>query len=250
MLNIPRIKAALRYLSRASLPFQWRFGTFICPNCGKTLFVSLRPDSFMTRCLSCYANSTNLSLLPIIQKHQITNNISSAYELSTYGATLNWLSKHVNNITTSEYFANESPGTFIKGVLNEDVQKLTFDDSHFDLITSNQVFEHVPNDILAYSECYRTLRKGGALIFTVPLYDAPQTQMLAEIIDGQLVFHCEPEYHDSRLGGPKSALTFWRHSINNICKRVSSVGFHAELMDATIFPAQITPTQVIYAVNN
>lgn len=202
----------------------------------------------MTRCIRCLANGTNLSLIPVIQRHQKTNRIDCAYELSTYGATLDWLQKHVNRVTTSEYFPGELSGAYVNGILNEDVQKLSFADSSFDLITSNQVFEHVPNDILGYAECYRTLRSGGALIFTVPLYTGPKTEMLAEIVAGQLVLHGEPEYHDSRLQGPNSALTFWRHSINDICQRVDSVGFDAELVDGNVFPKQIVPTQVIYAV--
>lgn len=248
MFNIQRLKAALRYLLRANPVYKWRVGSFVCPNCGKTMFLSLRPDSFMTRCLTCFANGTNLSLIPVIQRHQKTNSISCAYELSTFGATLGWLRENVNRVTTSEYFPSESFGTYINGTLNEDVQKLTFADSSFDLITSNQVFEHVPNDILGYSECFRTLRAGGALIFTVPLCDIPKTEMLAEVVAGQLIYYREPEYHDSRFGGAKSAFTFWHHSKNDICQRVSSVGFHVELVDVNIFRNQIAPTQVVYAM--
>jgi SAM-dependent methyltransferase len=110
------------------------------------------------------------------------------------------------------------------------------------------VFEHVPDDIQGYRECYRVLKKGGALIFTVPLYEYTETKQLAAVTANGVEIFGEPEYHDSRTAGPKSALTFWRHSINDICTRVAEVGFDAELVDVMITPAQKSPAKVIYAV--
>ena len=90
--------------------------------------------------------------------------------------------------------------------------------------------------------------KNGALIFSVPLYDIPRTRMLAELVDGRIKFHCEPEYHDSRSSGPKSALTFWHHSVHDIADRVSRAGFSVNLIDVMISSSQKTPAKVIYAV--
>lgn len=202
----------------------------------------------MTRCLYCGANGTNLSLIPVIKNHMKGNPTFIAWEMSTYGGTLEYLKKNVPEVIESEFFPGKIPGQLVNGVLNEDVQNLSFKDSTIDLITSNQVFEHVPDDIQGYSECYRVLRKNGALIFSVPLYDIPQTRMLAEWADGRIKFHCEPEYHDSRSGGPKSALTFWHHSIHDIAKRVSRTGFDVNLIDVMISHFQKTPTKVIYAL--
>jgi hypothetical protein len=72
--------------------------------------------------------------------------------------------------------------------------------------------------------------------------------MLAELIDGNIHFQGEPEYHDSRAGGPKSVLTFWHHSIHDIADRVSRTGFKVNLVDVMISPAQKLPAKVIYAV--
>jgi ubiquinone/menaquinone biosynthesis C-methylase UbiE len=77
-------------------------------------------------------------------------------------------------------------------IVNQDVQKLTYENDSFDVITSNQVFEHVPNDIQGFSECFRVLRKGGgALIFTVPLYDTPSTIRKAMLNGKEIVFDGE-----------------------------------------------------------
>ena len=139
-------------------------------------------------------------------------------------------------------------GEVVNGIRNEDVQNLSMLDESLDLITSNQVFEHVPDDIAGYTECFRVLRPGGALIFTVPINNEPNTIMAAEKIGGKIIFHMEPEYHGSRAGGPKSALVFWHFSVQDICERVSRAGFNTKLIDVMITPAQMIPQKVIYAV--
>ena len=167
--------------------------------------------------------------------------------MSTYGATLNFLRKHVEHVYESEYIEGKMSGEIVDGILNQDVQETSFSDSSLDLITSNQVFEHVPDDRKGYVECFRVLRPGGALLFTVPLYDIPATEKLAEIRDGELIYFKKPEYHDSRATGPQSILTFWHHSLNDIAERVSSVGFDVTVEDVFIATYQNPATKVVHA---
>jgi SAM-dependent methyltransferase len=142
-------------------------------------------------------------------------------------------------------------GAVVEGVRNEDIQNLSFEDGMFDLVTSNSVMEHVPDDVKGFAECHRVLRAKGALIFSVPLYDTPATVKMVEMQNNELVFLHEAEYHDSRLGGPKSALTFWRHSSNDICTRVKAAGFTSvKLVQVNIAKSQGYPTKVVYAVKD
>ena len=244
----PRFRAAIRYLGWSAPFYTWRISKSWCPSCKGQYFLSLSRDAFMTRCLSCGANVTNLSLIPVIQEHSKTQQIKVCWEMSTYGATLDYLEGNFDLVHKSEYYPGAKPGQIVNGIRNEDVQNTSFPDDTLDLITSNQVFEHVPDDIKGFRECYRLLRRDGALIFTVPLYKLPETEKLAEIVGGQLVFYREPEYHDSRADGPNSALTFWHHSSLDICDRVGRVGFDARLIEVTIPPSQKVPIQVIYAI--
>jgi SAM-dependent methyltransferase len=251
-LGSPRVSAAIQYLRLyAARPHQWRLGLGECPICGRSLFVSLQASGFMTRCLRCTANVTNLALIPVIKRHfrgAFAN--LDAYELSTFGATLSWIQRNCGRVVTSEYFPDKPLGDKIDGVLNQDVQHLTFEDQSFDLVTSNQVFEHVPDDTQGYRECARVLRPGGALIFAVPLRDLPATQPKAFFdSSGALRIIGEPEYHDSRLGGRGSALCFWHHSIRDIAERVRNAGFdRVQLVDVVVARVQRAPERVVYAV--
>lgn len=160
-----RITSIFRYLSWTSPFYKWRFRRNECPLCGMSYFVYLSSNNpFMIRCLSCKNTITNLSLIPIVKEHVKGNYHRSVYELSSYGATLEFLKRHFNDVTASEYFPNDKPGSYVNGILNQDVQNLTFSDNSFDIVTSSQVFEHVEDDIKGFSEVYRVLR-GGELLF-------------------------------------------------------------------------------------
>jgi len=250
-LNVKRLQAVYRYLNYWAEPVhKWRTSMGECPMCGRRPFLSMGPSPLMTRCLSCAATATNLSLIPVVQEH-VGDRASAkdAYELSTYGATLKWLETHMHSTTKSEFFEDHPTGTRVEGVLNQDIQKLTFQEGSFDVVTSNQVFEHVADDVAGYKEIHRVLRPGGALIFSVPMYDTPSTLQTAELKDGKVMFFGEPEYHDSRIGGAKSAPVFWRHSQRDICSRVTQAGFSkTELKDIYIAPSQRIPALVVYAV--
>ncbi len=245
-----RLTSLIRYLGWADIPYKWKLSRGDCPLCGYSVFLSIKPSPFMTRCLRCRANITNLSLIPVIKTHcggKYSDRI--AYELSTYGSTLRWLDRNANTVITSEFFPAHKLGETVNGTLNQDVQNLTFDDNTIDLVTSNQVFEHVPDDIKGYQECFRVLRKGGALIFSVPLYDIKNTQKIAYLNGERIFFIGEPEYHDSRLSGAKSVPTFWHHSLNDITERVQSAGFSkVQLVDVMIANSQRLPEKVVYAI--
>lgn len=53
-----------------------------------------------------------------------------------------------------------------------DGQKLPFRDGSFDAVTALDAFEHIPDDVAAFTEVARVLRPGGALVLSVPAYKA------------------------------------------------------------------------------
>lgn len=248
-MQLQRLAAARRYLSFAPPPWHWRFLRGSCPLCESTWFLSLANTPFLTRCLGCRNNLTNLAPLVVIREHVPSLASSSAFELSSYGALFQYLRTRCGDFVFSEYFPDRQPGEIVDGIRNEDVQRLSLPDGSFDLVTSNQVLEHVPDDMLAFRECVRVLRPGGLLIATVPLYDTSCTEQLACLdVSGKLTWLGEPEYHDSRFGGACSAPVFWRHSIRDIVQRLELAGFSfAKLIDVTICASQTVPQKVVLA---
>ena len=108
----------------------------------------------------------------------------------------------------------------------QDVQGLTFDDATFDLCTSTEVFEHVPDDRKGFSEIRRVLRPGGRFVFTVPLTQAAKTVERARLVDGKLQHLLEPEYHGDVIRGQGKVLCF-RNYGRDILDRLRDSGFSA-----------------------
>jgi SAM-dependent methyltransferase len=240
-----RAKSALRYLSLAEPIWNWRLATGSCPSCDSRLFASLGRSAFLTRCLRCKANVVNLSTVSVLRGLDVSR--MRAHEFSSFGATFEFLKRQCTDFTYSEYFPGKS--AVVNGIRNEDVTNQTFVSNSLDLLTSNGVMEHVPEDVQGYRECHRVLKPGGMLIFTVPLYDTPESIKLASVNGNEIVWHGTPEYHDSRLEGPFTAPTFWRHSLHDVCERVRQVGFRSvELVDATLSKSHGEPSKVIKAV--
>lgn len=76
---------------------------------------------------------------------------------------------------SSEYFGStHKAGQFYyyqkqnKHVRHEDLRSTSFDDNSLDLITSTEVFEHIPDPYYAFKEICRILKPKGMHIFTVP----------------------------------------------------------------------------------
>lgn len=75
---------------------------------------------------------------------------------------------------------------------------MTFADNSFDLLITQDVLEHVLTPARAFQEIARTLKPGGAHIFTVPLYKGTETTVRAVEHNGEVqylqdkVFHSNP----------------------------------------------------------
>ncbi|MEW6406892.1 MAG: glycosyltransferase, partial [Chloroflexota bacterium] len=99
--------------------------------------------------------------------------------------------------TGSEYLGEDiAPGKVVKKVRHEDVERLSFGDSSFDLVVSNDVLEHVVNPDRALREVFRVLRPGGELLMTVPFHvGMDQNRRRAQMTDGGVKHLLDPIYH-------------------------------------------------------
>ncbi|EKS28008.1 class I SAM-dependent methyltransferase [Afipia felis] len=145
--------------------------------------------------------------------------------------------KNVNSIVGSEYLGPEfGPGEFVKGVHHEDVHNLSYRDASFDLIVSNDVFEHIPSPPLAFKECHRVLRTGGEMIMTTPFFwKNDQSICRAAIGENGIQHHLPAVYH----GNPMSAegsLVFYDFGWD-ILEMATSAGFSRSVVEFHHAPA-------------
>ena len=112
-----------------------------------------------------------------------------------------------------------------QGVRNEDLTRLSFTDHYFDIILSFDVFEHVPDYSEALAECFRCLKPGGVLIFTVP-FDRASARNIVRArysADGTLEHLLPPEYHGDPINS-EGCLSFYTFGWE-LLQDLISIGF-------------------------
>jgi SAM-dependent methyltransferase len=90
-------------------------------------------------------------------------------------------------------------------------------------VVSNDVFEHVPDIDRCLAECFRVLRPGGRLYFSIPFLGTETTVQRAVVRDGEVVDLLPPQYHGNPLD-PKGSLVFYDHGWD-ILDRCRAAGF-------------------------
>jgi SAM-dependent methyltransferase len=166
-----------------------------CSACGKTIFIKLR-----------------------------NNNMSAIRCISSQGPFFQYLLKRASHLTYSEYFDDVTPGAYKWSIQCQDVQALTYDSESFDICTSTEVFEHVPNDLKGFREIHRVLKPGGLFLFTVPLSARNKTIERVRVEDGKLIYLQRANYHDDRVRGPGTVLCYRDYGLD-IVERLTQAGF-------------------------
>ncbi len=195
-----------------------------CPLCGPTLLVRLNHSEQGVRCVRCGASAVHLSLGAVLRATCPDLRRRDAYELSARGPLVAWLRREVRSLTLSEYLPDVPAGTVRGGVRSEDVQRLSFADASFDLVTHTEVLEHVPDDRRALAELQRVLRPGGLMLFTVPLHDAGCTRERARRHGDRIEHLLEPAWHTDPLRGGAGILVY-RDYGRDLPARVRAAGF-------------------------
>jgi SAM-dependent methyltransferase len=120
------------------------------------------------------------------------------------------LKNEAKDYLPTQYFPGVERGATHRGFRNEDLEQLTFADQSIDLHITQDVFEHIFNPAQAFGEIARTLKPGGAHIFTTPLVnkDSP-TQWCARRDSNGAIEHLidPPEYHGNPVSADGSLVT-------------------------------------------
>jgi SAM-dependent methyltransferase len=197
------------------------------------------------RCLRCLSTSLHRAVGIIIERASLTRD-TPVYELSSRGALCRYLRRTFPRLTVSELFDDVPPGAYKDGVQCQDVQRLTYPSGSFDLVTSTEVFEHVPDDAAAFREVRRVMRDQGWLVFTVPIDPAAPTLERVAVRDGAVVHLTTPEYHGDRLRGRGRVLAYRTYGLD-ITDRLHAAGFDASIVAVDDPPHAVTSTRVVVA---
>lgn len=114
-----------------------------------------------------------------------------------------WCREQYPDLVGSEFLDTQLKSGQIDsaGIRHENLTSLSFQDEAFEYIISFDVFEHIPDYIQAFKECFRTLAPGGVLFFTVPFDVQSNEHIVRAQVDknGEIRHNLPPEYHGDPL---------------------------------------------------
>ena len=130
----------------------------------------------------------------------------------------------------SEFTLSEQQKRDLYPVLHQDLTKLDLPDDTFDIVSTNEVLEHVHNLDVGLSELARVLRVGGWHIGTHPFrFVSPDSDVRARIQNGSIVHLKEKEIHGNPMDPEGGSLVFetpgW-----DIIERAKKAGFSRAFM--------------------
>ena len=167
-----------------------------------------------------FKNLPSIARIPEIETNiqiydMAADNVFSRY-LRSYG-----------NYRSSDFFPEIPAGQLIReNLFCQNVEQLTFTNESFDLVVSEDVFEHVRDYKKGFHEVARVLKPGGHHIFTVPCYFDKKTLIRVDTTGTQDVYLMPPEYHGDAVRGQILA---YRTFGLDIFDDLSECGFNTEL---------------------
>jgi SAM-dependent methyltransferase len=126
------------------------------------------------------------------------------------------LARECEHYIPSQLYPDNKLGSYVKGVRCENLEALTFADESVDLHITQDVMEHIFRPSRAFAEIARTLKPGGAHIFTVPLVNKHNPSTLRVKVDdaGGLIYLAPPIYHRNPISRDGALVTVdWGYDI-------------------------------------
>jgi hypothetical protein len=197
-----------------------------CPICeGRTLFAEagpwLRDHYYCARCLSVPRFRAHIRVLG---EHFPNWRNLEIHESSPAGPSSAKIARECRRYVATRFPAGAVPGTVRDGFRCENLEHQIFADASFDLVVTQDVFEHVLDPAAGFAEIARTLRPGGAHVFTVPWYPDRPTRVRAHAENGSVVHDLPPEFHSDPID-PRGSLvvTEWGSDMLDFVRRCSGM---------------------------
>ena len=122
-----------------------------------------------------------------------------------------------------------------------DLQTLAFKDETFDIIIATEVFEHVRQDVKGFQEVFRTLKRGGTFLLTVPYdHQREQTNVFVKVDGDRNIHLVPPRYH----GGGGSTLAYREYG-RDLLDLLHSVGFAVGYLEPALSRFQIYKSKMM-----
>ncbi len=198
------------FLSKKSI--EGKINKGYCPICdSQTLFIEKDPwlrDFYV--CQKCNSIPRQRAIILAINKFCPEWKNLKIHESSPGGASSTSIEKHCAEYTPTQFFQDVTLGNSKEGIRCENLEKMTFEDNSFDLMITQDVFEHVMNPTDAFREIDRILKPGGAHIFTMPWYPHLErtVQRARQLDNGDIEFLEEAIYHGNPIDDKGSLVTF------------------------------------------
>lgn len=208
-----------------------------CPLCEKSVqFVAAGPYLRNTlKCDSCGSLPRQRVLMKVLSDY-----FPKWRDLNIHESSPGWdmlsqrLARECKSYFASQYDTTVMPGTIVdaprlpcKKYQSENLEEQTYSDEQFNIVVTQDVFEHIFHPDLAIKEIARTLKPGGATIMTVPIVRQRQPSRRRAALSGGNVEHIlEPQFHGNPLGGKGSLVTIdWGYDIVSYLQYHSGLSF-------------------------
>jgi SAM-dependent methyltransferase len=144
------------------------------------------------------------------------------------------LAREARDYMPTQYLPALPRGATFNGFRNENLEQQTFADASFDLVITQDVFEHLFRPDLAIREIARTLKPGGAHVCSVPIVRKHQSSVRRASLtdDGSIVHHLEPQYHGNPVSADGALVTVdWGYDVCGYLARQSGLDVAMVVVD-------------------
>jgi SAM-dependent methyltransferase len=175
-------------------------------------------------CLNCGSIPRQRALFKILGQYFPGWRDMAIHESSPGGISSQKLARECRHYVPTHYFPDVPGGGFKSGVRSENLERMTFADESFDLVITQDVFEHVLTPGRAFAEIARTLKPGGAHVFTVPYFFWKPTLVRA-VPSPEGVTLLEPaDYHGNPIDNAGSlVVTEWGPELCHVIYETSGM---------------------------